>query len=378
MVGASCQTAPLWWGAGLRRWPSGDPADSSVMRSSLVACLVALTLGPVALAQVPSQPRAPIGVLVGVHRSPDSASDESPPVPATLRTLWFETSRETVANTRHLLVPRSSGFWRIQLVHFCGEEPAVDFESRPRGDALTVSEQLWAYPVEAPPNVPNGAVCRSRNVHCVSDHRKLLFWVWPDFISMQNYFESPGCGASMWSSLDFAMRRIENMDRAATVSEAIGPGAEERLRSAFDEAKLEDAQSHGPECVKETTFDPASWRIVRAGGGWHVEGWANTHRLCGVGFEYTANLDLSRVTGRTTLPQASWKDVAGATDALASPDGQWVLIVKKGQVVLAPRDAPRRPIASATLSEDENVVMAEWATGANVARWRRQVRAGAR
>jgi hypothetical protein len=163
-------------------------------------------------------------------------------------------------------------------VHFCREEPDEGFEGKPQGDALDIDEELWAYSLDAPPNVPTGVACKSTNVHCANDREKHLFWVWPNFVSMQDFFEPPGCGSSMLSSLDFSVQRLEELDRPVTLTAALGRGAEERMKSAFDKAKLEEAAGQGPDCVKETTFDTTSWHITRAAGAWRVEGWANTQQ----------------------------------------------------------------------------------------------------
>jgi len=327
------------------------------------------------LGQQALRPASPIGVLVGVHRRADVAVTTTAPEPATLRTLWLESSGATTTTVPHLLVPRSTGFWRIELVHFCGEEPDFDFDDKPIGDALDVNEELWAYPIEARPVIPEGQTCQSKNVHCVNDHQKALFWVWPNFVSMEDAFEPPGCGFSMWSALDYTMRRIESLDKPIAISEAIGPATQQRMQAAFDAARKDDASSQGTECVQETAFQPTSWRITHENGDWRLEGWANTHRLCGLGFDYTAATDLRPVTGPTGSPRAEWRRVPGATDALASPDGRWAVVITPTQLLLIPSATPASPVAKAALSEDDSVVMVEWAVGSHINRWRRQVQA---
>ena len=343
------------------------------MRILCLASLVLTALGATTFGQQALRPTSPIGVLVGVHRRSDVAADSTAPDPATLRTLWLESSGATSTTVPHLLVPRATGFWRIELVHFCKEEPDFDFEDKPIGDALDVNEELWAYPIEARPVIPEGQTCQSKNVHCINDHQKVLFWVWPDFVSMEDAFEPPGCGASMWFSLDYTMRRVESLDKPIAFSEAFGPKAQQRMRTAFDAAREEDASAHGPECVQETAFQPTSWRIIHEEGDWHLQGWANTHRLCGVGFDYTVATDLRPVTGLTGAPLAEWRPVPGATDALASPDGRWALVMARTELLLIPSATPASPVAKAALSEDDSVVMVEWAVGSHINRWRRQV-----
>lgn len=343
------------------------------MRTLCLASLVLTALGATVFGQQALRPSSPIGVLVGVHRRADAAAKSTAPDPATLRTLWLESSGETSTTVPHLLVPRSTGFWRIELVSFCEEEPDFDPDDKPRGDALEVTEQLWAYPIEARPVIPQGQRCQSKNVHCIDDHQKALFWVWPNFVSMEDFIELPGCGFSMLSTVDHTMRRVESLDKPIAISEALGPTAQQRMQAAFDAAREADASVHGTECAQEATFQPTSWRVIHETGDWHLEGWGNTHRNCDFGFDYTVATDLRPVTGRTGSPPAAWRRVPGATDALASPDGRWALVITPTELLLTPSAMPGSPVSRAALSEDDSVVMVEWAVGNHINRWRRQV-----
>lgn len=64
----------------------------------------------------------------------------------------------------------------------------------------------------------------------------------------------------------------------------------------------------------------------------------------------------------------------GSERCVASADRRWILLVREDEVALSPREAPDKPIAKAPLSIDDSVVMAVWAHGRSVARWRDQVR----
>ena len=107
------------------------------------------------------------------------------------------------------------------------------------------------------------------------------------------------------------------------------------------------------------TFSPASWHLVRAHFHWKVEGWSDTHRLCGVCIDDTIEADVTPFTR--------------AANPFASPDGRWVLTRVDGGLRLSSRDTPASPVAHRPLSDDDSIVMVEWAVGRNVARWREQV-----
>jgi hypothetical protein len=342
--------------------PGTDTYRVRRLLTILVAiCNVALMSG--------QQPPAPTGVLVGVHRYPDSAS--TPVAAATLRTLWLE-SGGRVANAGGLLLPRRTGFWWLDLDRSCTEGPVVDFNDQETGEyEVEVADDLRASPVETRPAATPSSPCVERRVHCVTDRRIWIWWVWPDLVSMNRGGES-GCGAHPDGWFKYSVERIDELGRPLTASTVFGDTAGRRLQEAFDRAERA-RREEDPMCADLAKFSPESWRIERTHGGWKVEGWSDTHRLCGAGIDYTIDADLSRLTRGQPPPPPTWTTVAGATDAMSSPGGQWVLVVSGSEVRLSSRDQLGRAVSRLPISKDDSIVMVEWATGPAVARWREQV-----
>lgn len=348
-----------------------------------VAILGLLAASTLINAQAPARRIVPAGVLVGVHHREDYVTDQglARPIRATLGTIWLESDGAAITALPLLLVPRKSGFWWVGLTHRCAEEPHESADPTRRGDEVEVEDTPWASPVEAQSSadVRTGAEeCQSTEVFCVVDRRTDFYWIWPDFISMNRRTES-GCGAHPDGSSEHSVRRLEELWKPLAVGDVLGSAAEARLRQAFQRAKGERVASVGDspatkECADLAMFGPTSWHIERKRGQWTLEGWSDTHRLCGYGIDYSAIVDLSRITGRTTPPPAGWTSISNAKDAFASPDGQWILLVRDTEVVLSARGGLDRPVARAPLSKDASVVMVEWAQDAGVARWRTQMR----
>ena len=138
--------------------------------------------------------------------------------------------------------------------------------------------------------------------------------------------------------------------------------------------KGEYRSRHPDGCDEPDAFSPTAWHIERRDGRWLLEGWAGTHRMCEVGISYTADIDVSPVTGSRARARLSGS-MAALEDAIVSPDGRWILRIRRNEVALSPREAPERTVASAALTRGDSVVMAEWAQGGSVARWRDQMRA---
>jgi hypothetical protein len=302
-----------------------------------------------------------------VHRYQDSAST-TPVAAATLRTLWLEAGGR-VAEAGGLLLPRRSGFWWLDLDRSCTEEPVVDFNDQETGEyEVEIADDLRASPVETRPAPAPRSNCVAREVRCVTDRRIEISWVWPDFVSLNRGGEG-GCGAHPDGWIAYSVERLDELGQRLTASAALGATAGRRLRAAFDRARRE----WDPMCADLAEFSPESWRVERTRGRWKVQGWSETHRLCGGGIDYTIEADLSRLTRGQPPPPPGWTMVVGATDAMSSPGGQWVLVVSGSEVRLSPRDQLGRAVSRMPISEHDSIVMVEWATGAAVARWREQV-----
>jgi hypothetical protein len=326
-------------------------------------------------AQTSTQRSAPVGVLVGIHNIGNDFRP-GPPAPASLRTVWLDTAGSPTPVLSRLLVPRSSGFWWLDLTSACSEQPHALFDGTVAGVEIEISEALWASPTAVRP-IPEAADaawnCRSADVYCSSSFGPLIYWVWPDFISMNKGGES-GCGAYPSGTFRPEVHRLDDLETPLTVGAVFGVPAEARLRKAYEQAKADFRSRHTDECEGPAIFSPTAWHIERQGGAWLLEGWADTHRLCEVGIDYSTAVDFSRVTGSKAPQRRLSTSVPRLKDAVASGDGRWILLIGEDQVALSPRDAPDKPIARAPLSITDSVVMVEWAQGRNVARWRDQVR----
>jgi hypothetical protein len=332
-----------------------------------------LVAAPLVTGQTAAQRSAPGGVLVGVYHLEDYLTRGlTKPAVATLRTIWLESERASATALTPLLVPRQSGFWWMGLTYSCTQQPHEIADGTRRGDEVHVRDTPWVSPVEAPAvdirRNASAEECQSTDVSCVVESRADISWIWPDFISMNGRTEG-GCGAHPDSSFNYAIRRLDDLQKSLAVASVLGSGADARLRMAFERARADVDK----DCADIATFSPTSWYIERTPGRWIVKGWSELDRLCGYGIDYSSLVDLSRVT-RSGTPPPAWRNVPNTKDAIASPDRRWVLLIRDTEVTLVAREALDRPVARAPLSDDDSIVMVEWAQGANVARWRNQVR----
>ena len=295
-------------------------------------------------------------MLVGIHRHRGTLDG---PIPAdTLRTVWLASSGVRAAEVNGLLLPRRSGFWWLTLVSSCLEEPHLGFDDdKPTGSfEVELEDELHAWPVGGRPLEVSSTGCAARDVHCVIDRRISIDWVWPELISL-NRGGKYSCGAHPDADIDYSISSIDDPSTPLPLASVLGDAAGRRFREAFERARLEQIAVF-PDCDRPT-FSPASWHLVHENFRWKVEGWSATHRLCGVGIDYTIDADLTPFT-RTANP-------------FVSPDGRRVLTRVDEVLRLSSRDTPASPVARMPLSDDDSIVMVEWTVGRNVARWRDQV-----
>jgi len=291
-----------------------------------------------------------------------------------------------------LLLPRRTGFWRVGLVGTCSEDPHLDVDDKVIGTEIDVADYLWAVPAGQQPRVTLSrdrdasqspervGPCTSHDDSCDTDRRAQLSWIWPDYLSGA-FGGSYSCGAHPDSDYTYAMRSVDDLSLSASISDAIGARAEQRARAAFATAVRKwpgAAPAAMKRCVDDASFDPRSWHIEREPGGWKAEGWSTTSRLCGYGMDFPIVGDLTPVTGRRGDDRAGLVAVKGAipesTDAHVGPGGKWILATTDKEVLLLKADAPDQPVARVALNKRESVVMVEWATGANAARWTEEAR----
>jgi hypothetical protein len=357
----------------------------------LASLIVALALA--AWPSAESQPLGDsIGVLIGLRNSIDPFSqDKNPPEIDRLRTLWVPSpsagNRVTPVELPDLLVPRRSGFWRVGVSGWCVEQDYFDVDEKPSGSMTELFGSIVAAPQGTnPPDFKRGS-CKRSDVHCVTESVATIMWVWPEYISVMDGGES-SCGAHSGGSWVRSVKGLSDL-QPVSVRTALGPSAETLFRQAFEKARTEDrdfraqspigdkrewADTCGDQAV---TFDPRSWLIEREDGRWRLQGWTETHRLCGVGFDYAVDTDVSRIAGRRGDDASRWRALMTRwpelDDVHTSPDRRWTVIAAGEAVMIFAGASLDREILRVPKARFEQLVMVEWATGSNVRRWNDEV-----
>lgn len=359
---------------------------------------VTIATAMLVLTQSSGDPGRPVGVLVGLHHRDTSGDlpgnggqDSEPPSAGQLRTVWVPvvnpSSGESIEafELPDLLLPRRSGFWRAGLLGTCAERTQTNVDGDALGTETEIADYLWVTPVGRRPQVrlepryssdpaERVAPCVARDTYCDIDRRTRIFWIWPEYMSL-DLGRSASCGAHPDWSPGYTVRSAGDLARPVSIRGALGVAAEQRFLRALESAK--QTYTSNPECAEPAKFEPDSWHIERQPGRWKAEGWSNTYRLCGYGVDFTVDLDLSAVTGRQD-DRSGWPMLKATmpqlTDAHFGPGGRWVLATTETDLLLFADVASDRPAIRVPISTGDTVIMVEWATGPNVARWTAEVR----
>jgi hypothetical protein len=220
-------------------------------------------------------------------------------------------------------------------------------------------------------------------VRCVNEEPTTVNFVWPDYVSLYEQVIIE-CGVHPDGGEVYSVRSLDSASaRGISIFEVIGgdSSAVETFRRAVKrghQAYLAHHDSTDHACV-EVHDDDKNWQIVRSRRRWVMVGRADTHRLCGFGFEFPLDLDVPEtIVGDRAEP--SWQNlerrVQNLEDAYSSPARDILLAVTKDSLfLLYAKATDPGPLLQVPVKRGERVVMVEWATGIAVQRWTRELKA---
>lgn len=325
------------------------------------------------------------GVLVGVAS------------PAGYETLWIvrDPSRPFHATVPNLLVPRTDGWWRLGTARICPtgpEDQSMQVLWRVRADSAPVIPEIChelprgelSLPIYAEDSAAIDSLKREI-IRCSWSELEIKF-ASPEYLAIgersgqteqceprggrwyQSYYVSRFNGDSSLALTQFAVAKLDSVGRLALARAATELAKDEMCRNiveAFNANELIDVGS--------------AWYPARSGGRWmpvvmQELGTGECQLLPMVDVGLTGAL-----TGYDSL-HPSWaalaRRVRGINDAFSSPNDDLV-IMRTGDslfVHLGGGSPLGRRIGAMPFRERE-VVMIQWATGRNVARWDQEIAA---
>ncbi|MGA3043453.1 MAG: hypothetical protein ABSF54_21975 [Bryobacteraceae bacterium] len=340
------------------------------------------------------------------------------------RTLWIAPhgGKVQIVELPDLIVPRRMGFWRVGVRTYCDPNRLEDLEGK---EEPWPRDAWFAGPVRERPVVDGLVPCPAHagEDSCASDSISVTF-VNGEYISLQER-EATECGMHSDGSGTWTVRRLgdhvasphaysaiegegasdeyerraahalmENDQGMRNAGAPLGEGATEEdqeIRKSYPKwsSMTEVEKVAAMQAVDDGCFpkhNDGEWYIERNQGRWVAYGAFDTHRLCGVYLSFELPFPAA-LAGPATMPislNAIRKQVPGAYDAFWLPNQEMVVVLVGLSKPLPGETFPSRtslevfsphgqdlgkPSITMSLMDFEGPVMAESATGSNVARW---------
>lgn len=265
------------------------------------------------------------------------------------------------ASAEGLIVPRGRRFWTLDAKRSVYNNWVEDF--------------LFAAPVGQP--IRLRGIDPYNGEACTGHRTQALLYAGADFVAF-NQRSAGYCegGAHPWAFNTLAFVPIDSLAHLGlAIGEVLGPSG----AAAFDEAAARFLGQLAPEARSAylPTPDPANWALRRQQGRWVVQGRLEA-AAGGAGRFADFTLPLSppaRLVGDNRLTPP-WRQVKAALpealDALSAPSRDFVVVLHPGRLTAHLVDEGRLGPAVLSLATGPNpsVIMARWAVGPSLERWR--------
>ncbi len=351
---------------------------ATVMLRLIIVSALATVSGGNAAAQA--------GVLVGVAK------------PGGYETLWIvrDVSRPLHATIPDLLVPRADGWWRLGTAPICPtggpDDEFMEVLWRARADSTPVIAEIChelprgelPLPLYAEDSAARDSLAKEL-VRCSWSKIDIKF-VAPEYLALgersgqteeceprggrwyQSYYVSRFNGDSSLALPGFVATKVDSIGRSALAQAAKELAKDEMCTNIVEGFNAEELLEIG-----------AAWYPFRVHGRWRP---VLIEQLGTGDCQLLPVLDVtlvSTLTGHDSL-RPSWatfaKQVKGLDDAFTSPRGDLV-IVRSGDsllVHLGTGEQLGKRVGAIPFTQRE-IVMVQWATGRNVARWNEEIAA---
>ena len=287
-----------------------------------------------------------------------------------------------------LVVPRRDGFWRVGLTNVCEtrlkqfEDDRIARWSVRLGVRPVIDAEPACGPVRPTPEGPLGQVIADGTVIRCSYVSQSIRFVSADYISVTTHSAKYGwCDDRGFQWDDEALvTRFDGGQQISYESIAGRAGMQSYTRAIAQGAQNIEADFNCPRDVNDIVDDSLGWLIRREQGHWMARAFMQPDAAC----QYEAPIDgtlPTQLTGHDTLavPWAQiMRAVPEATDAFSSPQGDTLVVAinNEMQVFELAKGVIGRRLA--TFAAEGDVIMIQWALGANVARWTKTLRDAAR
>jgi hypothetical protein len=309
-----------------------------------------------------------IGVLIGLRH--DVALPEPLPYSegsdaarqSTYRTFLItfdEQDSISIHNLKNVIVPRSDGFWKIEVIRL----KAGDWTE----DRLTCSA------INLVPTIP--PLDSMTIAECEGNKRLSLIFVGTDFLSYEGGSDGYCEGAAHPWHVNY-LKTISLDDPNSDGTEISRAFNDEARTALMDGAKNYFARARDERLNPDP--DEKNWGVIRRRGQWILRGQLDYSAEVFRGIFAHFDIDLKpadRLVGfdQLSIPWEKIKEIApAARDAITSPDKKSAIILTKDKLLIYSIPGWRR-IKAIDLFSNEFIIMAQWADRSQVNEWNKLI-----
>lgn len=300
------------------------------------------------------------------------------------RTMWVvfsPTEAHVIATVPDVIVPRSTGFWRIGSAIVC------DYGSTDRWGSF--QEILWQTPLEKVPVIEQGSPCKNNrpdangnpDINVCGRETATLLFVAPTHLAAQ--FESAWDGCDGRGDQYTTRNVVRTLDNGPPISldEFFGVRATKAYSVAAKEGFVENSKEFNCPEPNPEQYDLKSWAIAHERGGWSAA--ASLNELSGgCAFRYRTDLALPKTVTGEESKAALWPIIAATvpylSDFYLSPLGDYAIVIVNPKnadyhiyAYSVKAGALAKQLAEITWDKYNYYpfVMAQWSSGRYVAHW---------
>lgn len=309
------------------------------------------------------------GVLIGLRTDQEDPATGEPVF--SYRTLWISNNERIlnpIQQVDHLIFPRRSGFWKLEVKRLANLGKAEDllyahnFASKEEPLFIDAQEEM---------------ALMQRESEALTT-RKIVY-LGNDYVSVEEVSTGVTWNGKPWEESRLKMIPIDTLPstRGVSIVDLLGQPGLEAMESGF-QRKLGES---GGQDIQWEALRGDSFGLERRLGHWFFKG-----RINSVGQEALQVLDYpinvippAKVIfyDELKVPWTDLKDrVPSATDFFTSPNQDMAIAITQKELLIYEIQQgylARDPLARVPLNLEESVVMAEWATGSYVDNWDRTI-----
>lgn len=301
-----------------------------------------------------------VGIMLGL-KTPRKELEDGSYSSETYKTLWISFKNnelQTILEKENIIFPRMNGIWSIRSEFVDNGESVLEYFTAEPLDGKIDMEKL---------EESNESIYKSIN------------FISNDYISIEKYE-----GKNFNNSFPiYETIPIDNINSANGISieEIYSNEAKEKYKKDFNDTL--DTLSEEKINILNTDIDYSNFTIKRIEGKWNLVGKIPAINNDEDGVDYRISLNPNKKILNYDTLLISWKDLKGKfpfiKDAYTSPTGRMAIILFNDKLLvyeIENRDIKGSPLITIDLNNNEEVIMAEWASGSYVDLWAKAFKDG--